>query len=50
VRVRQGGNVQVLSIDGAGRIADAPPELADLARIIAEVRARHAYLLGPVEE
>jgi putative selenate reductase len=50
VHVRHNGNVHVLSIDGAGRITDAPPELAELCRIIAEVRARHDYLLGPVEE
>ena len=50
VRVRQDARVYELSIDDTGRIADVPPELAEQARIIAEIRARHAYLLGPVGE
>ena len=50
VRVRQGAKVYDLSIDGSGRIANAPPELADLCRIIIQVRARHGYLLSPVGE
>jgi putative selenate reductase len=50
VRVRQGAKVYDLSIDGSGRIANAPPELADLCRIILQVRARHGYLLSPVGE
>jgi len=50
VRVRQGAKVYDLSIDGASRIANAPPELADLCRIITQVHARHGYLLSPVGE
>ena len=50
MRVRQGAKVYDLSIDGASRIADAPPELADLCRIITQVHARHGYLLSPVGE
>ncbi len=50
VHVRHHGNVHVLPIDAAGHVADAPPELADLCRIVTEVHARHGYLLGPVEE
>jgi putative selenate reductase len=50
VRVRQGAKVYDLSIDGASRIANAPPELDDLTRIITQVHARHRYLLSPVGE
>jgi hypothetical protein len=31
-------------------IANAPPELTDLCRIITQVHARHGYLLSPVGE
>jgi putative selenate reductase len=48
VRVRQGERVYDLSIDGASRIDNAPPELSDLCRIITQVHARHGYLLSPV--
>lgn len=50
VRVRQAGKRYDLSIDAAGRIDDAPPELSDLCRIITQVYAKHGYLLGPVAE
>jgi putative selenate reductase len=50
VRVRQGARVYDLSIDGASRIDNAPPELSDLCRIITQVHARHDYLLSPVGE
>lgn len=50
VRVRHGEKIYELPIDGAGRIANAPPELTDLCRIITQVHARHGYLLSPVGE
>ena len=50
VRVRQAGKCYDLSIDAAGRIDDAPPELSDLCRIITQVHAKHGYLLSPVAE
>jgi len=50
VRVRQGERIYDLSIDGASRIANPPPELSDLCRIITQVHARHGYLLSAVEE
>jgi putative selenate reductase len=50
VRVRQAGKRYDLSIDAAGRIDGAPPELSDLCRIITQVYTRHGYLLGPVAE
>jgi putative selenate reductase len=50
VRVRQAGKLYELSIDAASQIDGAPPELSDLCRIIAQVHARHGYLLGPVAE
>jgi len=50
VRVRHAGKLYDLSIDAAGRIKDASPELSDLCRIITQVHARHGYLLSPVAE
>jgi putative selenate reductase len=50
VRVRHAQKVYELAIDGASRIAGAPPELADLCRIISQVHARHGYLLSAVGE
>jgi putative selenate reductase len=49
LRVRQAGQVYELTIDPAGRIDGAPPELSDMCRIISQVHARHGYLLSPVQ-
>jgi putative selenate reductase len=50
VSVRHDKKTYELAIDDASRIAGAPPELADLCRIISQVHARHGYLLTAVGE
>jgi len=47
--VRQDGKVSELTIDSAGAVKDAPPELADLCRIASRVVSHHGYLLSAVE-
>ena len=50
VRVRHAQRIYDLAIDGASRMVGAPPELADLCRIISQVHAQHGYLLSAVGE
>jgi putative selenate reductase len=48
--VRQDGKIYALSIDSNSRIENAPPELADMCRIVSQVHGQHSYLLSAVEE
>lgn len=48
--VRQDGKVYALSIGSDSRIEQAPPELADICRIVSQVHRQHSYLLSAVEE
>lgn len=50
VLVRHEQQIYHLAIDLHGIIASAPPELADMCRIISTVYQHHHYLLGAVEE
>ncbi|OSM95684.1 MULTISPECIES: putative selenate reductase subunit YgfK [Lonsdalea] len=50
VLVRHEQRIYRLAIDPHGAIADAPPALADLCRVITTVYRDHHYLLGGVEE
>ncbi|MCW2475744.1 putative selenate reductase subunit YgfK [Candidatus Symbiopectobacterium sp. NZEC151] len=49
ILVRHEQQVYHLAIDPHGHIASAPPELADMCRIISTVYQHHHYLLGAVE-
>lgn len=49
VHVRQNEQTWLLKIDDSGHIADVPPTVADLCRIISHVHLNHRYLLGGVE-
>ena len=50
VAVRQDGKVYSLEIDRNSQIGNAPPELADMCRIVSRVHSHHGYLLSTVEE
>lgn len=50
VLVRHEQQIYHMAIDAQGRIADAPPQLAAMCRIITYVYQHHHYLLGAVEE
>lgn len=49
VHVRQNEHTWLLKIDDSGHIADVPPAVTDLCRIISHVHRNHRYLLGGVE-
>ena len=50
ITIRQDGKVFNLKINASSQVENAPAELSDMCRVIAQIHSKHSYLLTAVEE